>query len=114
MNGVWNFDVVNGPEAINVIALSSIVVTSWSIKVTFELFVNHFVIYSENWWRSTANAPPSGTRLAYAALIINESNANIYCFNNPTPFVKLSLRNEFEQTNSANEFCFCTGFLLTV
>ncbi len=92
---------ITGPSGISVIS-SSIT----SIK---GLFLISFVTNSLNKSLSTASAPPAGTRVASAHLIIRESNILISCFNNPTAFSSPAALKLFEHTNSANNPVLCAG-----
>ena len=72
-------------------------------------FVTSSVTICEKPSRSTANAPPAGTRVASAARIMIESKRRISSFNKPTAFVSESPRRELEQTSSAKSLVLCCG-----
>ena len=69
------------------------------------------MIISENLSLSTANAPPAGTCVASAHLIMIESNILISSFKSPTALVTLFALNELEHTNSPKFSVLCAGVI---
>ena len=59
--------------------------------------------------RSTASAPPAGTRVWSAARITNEPSRRISSFRRPTALASAAPRNEFEHTSSHRPSLVCAG-----
>ena len=76
-------------------------VTSLCITRTPGAFVTASVILSENAFRSTASAPPAGTRVCFALSTQIDEKVSISAFKSPAAEFKRSAFNEFEQTSSA-------------
>ncbi len=61
--------------------------------------------------RSTARAPPAGTRLFSASSRISEPARRISSLMSPTALARALPRREFEHTSSAKKSCCCAGVL---
>ena len=99
---------VSGPVAITAGSVG-ISVISREMSSIFGCFFSSSVIRFEKSVRSTASAPPAGTRVSSAILITRESIRRSSSFKRPTALSSLSERSEFEQTNSHRSSVLCAG-----
>ena len=83
--------------------------TSAVSNLTRGCSISAFVMHAENFSRSTASAPPAGTRASSAARRMSESSRRISAFKRPEALVKCSAFSELEQTNSANPSMWWAG-----
>ena len=67
------------------------------------------VIPCANRARSTARAPPAGTRVSSATRITSDPSRRISSLSSPTAFSTWSARNELLQTSSASRSVWWTG-----
>ena len=110
MNSAKGSD-VRGPVAMIVSSSSTSSMTSSLKIVTKGWLRKKSVMAFEKPSRSTAKALPAGTRCSSAKRMIKLSTIRSSCFKTPTAFKSVSLRNEFEHTNSANADVLCAGVI---
>ena len=103
--------VVRGPVATMLRPCGS-AVTSSQQNSTRGCPLSLSVIYAENPSRSTASAPPAGTRQASAASMTSEPSRRISSLSRPTAFSTLFARSELEHTSSAKPSLRCAGVKL--
>ena len=103
-----NASLVRGPVAMTV-GPSGRRVTSPSITRQFGCPRSALVTPAENCSRSTAIAPPAGTRAPSAQVMISEPMRRISSLSSPTAFSTRSLRRELEHTSSAKPGMWCAG-----
>ena len=93
---------VSGPVAtMQIWSSGSSVISSFRI-VTRGWFRSRSVTNWLNGTRSTAKAPPAGTRCVSADSMMREPRRRISSFSSPTAFSMLAARSELLHTNSAN------------
>ena len=99
---------VSGPVA-TMAGGSGSVSASASTTVIFGWFRIRSVTRRAKPCRSTASAPPAGTRVSSAEDTISEPMRRISSFKSPAPFCSRSERREFEQTSSPKRSVLCAG-----
>ncbi len=101
--------VASGPAATIVYSSVSISETSPEITSMRGCDLIFSVTAAENPSRSTASAPPAGTRFRSAQLIITESSRRISSLSSPTALKSPSARSELLHTSSAKSPLLCAA-----